>query len=132
MSAARTRRARDTAWEFEQAREAFAKLWPWAKLRQGRPVLVLVAKDANTLKRGTPKYWEIKGGIRPASVGARGTNREFSPTSGCSHQQQVRHVHACDYEQKEDASLKDEHRCARIAGELVAHGQCVTAESGRL
>lgn len=42
-------RARDTAWEFEQARAAFAKLWPWARLAQGRPVVVLVARDEATL-----------------------------------------------------------------------------------
>ena len=29
-------RARDMAWEFEQARAAFAKLWPWAKLAEGK------------------------------------------------------------------------------------------------
>jgi hypothetical protein len=70
-------RARDIAWEFEQARVVFARLWPWAKLGQGRPVVVLVAKDEGTLKRWAPHYWEVKGGIRPASLSARGADREY-------------------------------------------------------
>jgi hypothetical protein len=48
-------RARDMAWELEQARAAFAKLWPWARLAEGKAVVVVVAKDEATLKRWAPK-----------------------------------------------------------------------------
>jgi hypothetical protein len=37
-------RARDMAWELEQARAAFAKLWPWARLAEGKAVVVVVAR----------------------------------------------------------------------------------------
>ena len=70
-------RARDMAWEFEQARAAFARLWPWAKLAEGKTAVVLVARDESTLKRWAPRYWEIKGGIRPASLSTEGPEREY-------------------------------------------------------
>jgi len=89
VSNAGERRARGTAWELEQARAAFAKLWPWAKLAPGRPTVVIAAKDEGTLKRWAPRYWEVKGGIRPVSLGASGADREYlllrldgAPTDG--------------------------------------------------
>ncbi len=70
-------RARDTAWELEQARAAFAKLWPWASLTTGRPTVVIAAKDETTMKRWLPSYWEVKGGIRPVSSSAWGADRRY-------------------------------------------------------
>ncbi len=70
-------RARDTAWELEQARAAFAKLWPWATLAKGRPTVVVVARDESTMKRWLPAYWETKGVIRPASYSLWGRDRQY-------------------------------------------------------
>jgi TPR repeat protein len=70
-------RARSTAWELEQARAAFASLWPWATLAKGRPTVVVAAKDENTMKRWLPAYWETKGVIRPASYSAWGMDRQY-------------------------------------------------------
>jgi TPR repeat protein len=70
-------RARDTAWELEQARAAFAKLWPWASLAMGRPTVVVASKDETTMKRWLPSYWEVKGGIRPVSSSAWGPDRRY-------------------------------------------------------
>ena len=39
-------------------RAALQKLWPWAKLTTGKPVLVLGARDEATLKRLLPQYFE--------------------------------------------------------------------------
>lgn len=70
-------RARDMAWEFEQARAAFAKLWPWARLAEGKAVVAIVAKDEPTLKRWAPQFWEVKGGIRPVSFSTNGPEFEY-------------------------------------------------------
>lgn len=69
--------ARQTVWEFEQVRAAYARLWPWAKLAEGRPAMVLALKDEATLKRWAPKYYEIKGGMDIASVSAHAPDREY-------------------------------------------------------
>lgn len=77
VSNAGERRARGTVWELEQARAAFAKLWPWAKLASGRATVVIAARDEATLKRWLPRYWEVKGGVRPVSTGAFGADRQY-------------------------------------------------------
>lgn len=68
--------ARDLAWQFEQMRAALQKLWPWAQLSAGKPVLVLGAKDETTMKALAPKYWE-KGGMDIVSVSVEGRDRHY-------------------------------------------------------
>jgi len=69
--------AQKTAGEFEQVRSAYAKLWPWAHLAQGRATVVLALKDDGTLKRWAPGYYDVKGGIDVVSGIARGGDREY-------------------------------------------------------
>lgn len=69
--------ARRTAWELEQARAAYAQLWPWAKLPPGRAVSMIAVKDAATLKRWAPGYYDIKGGIDVVSGAAHGADRTY-------------------------------------------------------
>src|SRR6266536_1176382 len=53
--------AREVAWQFEQARGAFTKLWAWTRTRGGRPFVVFAARDESTLRSLVPEYWEQKG-----------------------------------------------------------------------
>jgi hypothetical protein len=69
--------ARKTAGEFEQVRAAYGRIWPWAKLAQARPIVVLAFKNDATLKLWAPAYYEVKGGIDLVSVTAGGADREY-------------------------------------------------------
>jgi hypothetical protein len=69
--------ARKTAGEFEQVRAAYGKIWPWAKLAQARPIVVLAFKNDDTFKRWAPAYYEVKGGIDLVSLTAAGADREY-------------------------------------------------------
>src|SRR5262245_996669 len=60
--------ARRVAWQFEQIRGAFQKIWPRARLESSRPMLILAARDEDTLKTLVPVFWQKKGGARPAGV----------------------------------------------------------------
>jgi TPR repeat protein len=62
--------AQKTAGEFEQVRGAYAKLWPWAHLAQGKSTVVLALKDDGTLRRWAPGYYAVKGGIDVVSGSA--------------------------------------------------------------
>lgn len=62
------RKGRNIVWQFEQVRAAIAKGWPWARVTLDRPVVVIAAKDENSMRALAPEYWERRGGIRPASV----------------------------------------------------------------
>lgn len=69
--------ARKIAWQFEQVRAVAAKLWPWARTDLDRPLLVLGARDEQTMKSLVPEYWEKKDGVRPDAVFATGRDRYF-------------------------------------------------------
>lgn len=69
--------ARQTAWEFEQVRAAYARLWPWARLAEGRATVVVALKDEKSLSQWAPEYFEAKGGIRIASVSSHGADADY-------------------------------------------------------
>ena len=77
ISDAGEKSARRVAWQFEQVRAVLLRLWPWARVSSGKPVMVFAARDEATLKTLVPKYWEQKGGMRPASVFVTGRDRHF-------------------------------------------------------
>jgi len=77
LSNAGDKRCREVAWQFEQIRAAMAALWPWMKGDLDRPVLVLAAKDENTMKLLTPQYWEKGGRIHPDSVFITAPDRHY-------------------------------------------------------
>jgi tetratricopeptide (TPR) repeat protein len=60
--------ARRIAWQFEQVRSVFRTLWPWGRTDPGRRFVVLAVRDAASLRRLAPQYWEQRGGVRPAGV----------------------------------------------------------------
>jgi len=67
---------RRTAWQFEQIRDALARLWPWAKIDTGRPFLVFAVRDEASLKTLGPQYWEGKR-FRPVAFAASGREKQF-------------------------------------------------------
>lgn len=77
ISDAPERRIRTIAWQFEQMRAALAVGLPWARVVLERPVVVIAAKDENSMRRLAPEYWEQRGGIRPASVFVGGADRYY-------------------------------------------------------
>lgn len=77
VSHAGERTARQTAWEFEQVRAAYARLWPWAKLGEGRATVVVALKDEKSLAQWAPEYFEAKDGIRIVSVSSHGADTDY-------------------------------------------------------
>src|SRR5262249_10571976 len=71
VTSAGEKTGRRVAWEFEQIRAALQKLWPWAKIDAGQPIVVFAAKDEPTLKSLGPQYWEGKR-YRPVSFSSTG------------------------------------------------------------
>ena len=82
VSNASDKRAREVAWQFEQIRSAIVAIWPWVKGDLERPVFVVAAKDANTMKVLTPQYWEARGQIHPDSVFVTGPDRHYIALRG--------------------------------------------------
>jgi hypothetical protein len=77
VSNAGEKRSREVAWQFEQIRAAMIAIWPWMKGDLDRPVLVVAAKDENTMKQLAPQYWEKGGRTRPDSVFITGPDRHY-------------------------------------------------------
>jgi tetratricopeptide (TPR) repeat protein len=69
--------ARNIAWQFEQFRSAIEKAFPWARVQLSRPVLVIAAKDENTMRALAPRYWERGNQIHPVSVFAPAADRYY-------------------------------------------------------
>ncbi len=64
--------AQKTALEFEQVKAAYEKVWPWARLGRGRP-LVVALKDERTFKQWTA----LKGGVSYVSYSVEGPDRQY-------------------------------------------------------
>jgi tetratricopeptide (TPR) repeat protein len=77
FSDAGAKQARQVAWQFEDVRELFHLLWPWARLDPSRPILILAVKDESGLKTLLPEYWEKKGSAHPAGVFVRGEDHHY-------------------------------------------------------
>jgi tetratricopeptide (TPR) repeat protein len=71
------RQARDLLWQLEQIRFAVSAVWPWAQVDVAKPLLVLVVKDEQGMKALAPRYWEVKGGVRPVTVWVTGADRHY-------------------------------------------------------
>lgn len=69
-------RARDLAWQFEQVREAMARVFPWVRLRMTRPLVVLAARNEATMRLLTPGDFEGRPRIY-SSVSVGGADRYF-------------------------------------------------------
>jgi tetratricopeptide (TPR) repeat protein len=76
------RPTRSLLWQLEQIRFAVATLWPWARPDLAKPMLVLVAKNEQSMRALAPRYWEGKGGVRPDSVWVSGADRHYMAIRG--------------------------------------------------
>ena len=77
VSDAGEKSAARAAWQFEQVRALLHRLWPWARIATGKPVVIFAARDENTMKSLAPAFWEGRGGVRPASVFTSGPDRHY-------------------------------------------------------
>jgi hypothetical protein len=77
VSDAGEKSAARAAWQFEQVRAVLQRLWPWARIATGKPVVIFAARDETTMKSLAPRFWEVKGGVRPASVFVGGPDRHY-------------------------------------------------------
>jgi tetratricopeptide (TPR) repeat protein len=59
---------RTLAWQLEQMRTVATALWPWMKVDLPRPLIVIALKNEAGMRAIAPQYWEVKNGVRPASV----------------------------------------------------------------
>jgi hypothetical protein len=77
MSNASDGSTRALAWQLEQVRSTTRTLWSWAKVDLNKPLMVIAAKDENTLRALAPAFWEGRGRSRPASVWVSGPDRHY-------------------------------------------------------
>lgn len=78
VSNAGENRARNVAWQFEQIRAAIQAGWPWARVQLDRPVIVVAAKDENSMKVLVPGFWEKSSrDTRPTSVFGTGASAHY-------------------------------------------------------
>jgi tetratricopeptide (TPR) repeat protein len=59
---------RTLVWQLEQIRHVAKSLWPWLKVDLPKSLVVLAVKDEPAMRMLAPQYWEVKDGVRPASV----------------------------------------------------------------
>jgi len=71
------KQARRVAQQFELIRGVFKKLYPRARVDPGEPVIILAAKDENTLKALLPASWEKKGQAHPAGIFVHGQEKNY-------------------------------------------------------
>ncbi len=68
---------RTLAWQLEQVRVAVKTLWPWATVDLDRPFTVLAVDDETGMRALAPRFWEGRGGVRPASVWVAAPDQYF-------------------------------------------------------
>ena len=68
---------RTLVWQLEQIRNVARTLWPWFKVDLPKPLVIIAAKDEQTMKSLAPEYWEVKGGVRPVSVWVSGPDQHY-------------------------------------------------------
>jgi tetratricopeptide (TPR) repeat protein len=70
------RQARRVAHQFEQIRALFQAGFK-VRLDPGRPFVILAVKDEASMRELAPWYWERRGGVRPAGLFARGSDKHY-------------------------------------------------------
>jgi tetratricopeptide (TPR) repeat protein len=71
------RDARRIADQFEQIRGLFHAAFPTLRVDPAQPVLILAAKNENTMKMLLPEDWEIKGHVHPAGLYQQGEDKHY-------------------------------------------------------
>ena len=71
------REARHVAQEFEQIRGVFHAAFPKLRLDPGKPIIILAAKNENTMKLLLPDFWEQKNHVHPAGLYQSGEEKHY-------------------------------------------------------
>jgi Flp pilus assembly protein TadD len=69
--------ARRVADQFEQIRALFHTAFPNLRVDPAEPVLILAAKNENTMKLLLPEEWEVKGHVHPAGLYQQGEDKHY-------------------------------------------------------
>ena len=69
--------ARRIADQFEQIRALFHAEFANLRVDPAQPVLILAAKNENTMKMLLPEDWEVKGHVRPAGLYQQGEDKHY-------------------------------------------------------
>jgi len=69
--------ARRVADQFEQIRALFHTAFPNLRVDPAEPVLILAAKNENTMKMLLPEEWEVKGHVHPAGLYQQGEDKHY-------------------------------------------------------
>jgi len=71
------REARPIADQFEQIRGLFHAAFANLRVDPAQPVLILAAKNENTMKMLLPEDWEVKGHVHPAGLYQQGEDKHY-------------------------------------------------------
>ena len=63
--------------QFEQIRTLFHSAFGNLRVDPGQPVLILAAKNENTMKMLLPEDWEVKGHVHPAGLYQQGEDKHY-------------------------------------------------------
>lgn len=69
--------ARRIADQFEQIRTLFHTAFAGLRVDPAQPVLILAAKNENTMKMLLPEDWEVKGHVHPAGLYQQGEDKHY-------------------------------------------------------
>ena len=69
--------ARRIADQFEQIRALFHSAFANLRVDPAQPVLILAAKNENTMKMLLPENWEVKGHVHPAGLYQQGEDKHY-------------------------------------------------------
>ena len=69
--------ARRVADQFEQIRALFHTAFPNLRVDPAEPVLILAAKNENTMKLLLPEEWEVMGHVHPAGLYQQGEDKHY-------------------------------------------------------
>ena len=69
--------ARSIADQFEQIRALFHSAFVNLRVDPAQPVLILAAKNENTMKLLLPEEWEVKGHVHPAGLYQQGEDKHY-------------------------------------------------------
>src|SRR6266436_5180673 len=69
--------ARRIADQFEQIRSLFHAAFTNLRVDPAQPVLILAAKNENTMKMLLPEDWEVKGHVHPAGLYQQGEDKHY-------------------------------------------------------
>jgi Flp pilus assembly protein TadD len=71
------RDARKIADQFEQIRQMFHSAFAALRVDPAQPIIIVAAKNENTMKLFLPEEWEVKGHIRHAGIYQQGEDKDY-------------------------------------------------------